>query len=319
MPRGPARRYGIAEWYGHDIMLLARDQRRAFAEQAYAERNRESPAVMPCPYLNSLRAGALCNKSGGVCSTRPYTVGEKGEGVPGDGMVTLCPNRFLEGAVLLKWVATVMLGSSDGILAVKETPFLRRTGVAVDAEEESRAGRIDWIFVDPATLNTQQLRWCALETQSLYFSGHNMTDDFQRYATSETLIYPTRGRRPDYRSGGPKRLSPQLAIKVPLLARWGIKSAVLVDRYFFNEMSELREITYGGDDDRLAEAEIVWFICDYSDDGQLLPGDVRYCSLADSITALNAAQPIALGQLVGYLGRTVAAPRNQHTNVFTLS
>ena len=319
MPRGPSKRYGIAEWYGTDILKLTVRQRKAVAAQASAERARESQPVSPCPFLGSLKPGALCNKAGGVCSARPYTMGENNVGEPSTGVVTFCPNRFLEGAVLLKWVAEVMLGSSDGISAVKETPFLRRTGASLDADNESKAGRIDWILVDPTSLESGQPKWCALETQSLYFSGRNMTEDFNRYVTSETLIFPDEHRRPDYRSGGPKRLSPQLTIKVPLLARWNIKTAVLVDRYFFNEMSTLQEFTYEAEADRLANADVVWFVCDYSDDGHLLPDSVHYSTLGDSISALNAAEPIARNKFVEHFQRTLATARNQGTKVFKLS
>lgn len=314
-----SKRYGIAEWYGNDLVELSPLERVAFAEQAFAERSRIPVTSLPCPFASSLRPDSLCNKSGGVCSARPYVRGADGEGVPGKGIVTLCPSRFLQDGDLLKWVAEVMLGSSEGILAIKETPFLRRTGALLDSESESKAGRIDWIFVDPATLDSSSLRWCALETQSLYFSGHNMTDDFERYRSSGSIIFPSKNRRPDYRSGGPKRLSPQLAIKVPLLARWGIKSAVLVDRFFFNEMSLIQEIDYEGHDDKLAEAEVVWFVCDYSGEGKLARGTVHYSSLADSITALNAAQPIGKKDFVANLGKAVKNPRNENTKYFKLS
>lgn len=312
-------RYGIAEWYGHDIVSASQEVRRGFAEMAHSERTSGIKPSLPCPFLGSIKEGALCNKSGGVCSARPYSRDTSGGGIPESGLVTLCPNRFLEEGNLLRWVAEVMLGTSKGILAVKETPFLKRTGSTLEDDDQSKAGRIDWIFIDPDTMKSTNSKWCALETQSLYFSGHNMTDDFERYRSAGNLIFPTKTRRPDYRSGGPKRLSPQLTIKVPLLAKWGIKTAVLVDRYFFNEMSSLQEITYGDESDRLSEAELVWFVCEYSSSGALDRGTVHYASLDDSIKALNAAQPIARREFVQNLEATVTAPRNLNTKFFKLS
>jgi hypothetical protein len=297
---------------------MAVEQRQAFAQQAFDERNRQAGAVNECPHLGALRPGALCNKSGGVCSIRPYSADNPETESLADSMVTICPSRFLEDGRLLRWVAQTMLGSSADILAVKETPFLRRTGLAVDPDEGSRAGRIDWVLVDPSTIASSALRWCALEMQSLYFSGHNMTDDFDRYRTATDLVFPARSRRPDYRSGGPKRLAPQLSIKVPLLARWGIKTAVLVDRYFFAQMSEMPEIRYGDHDDRLAEAELVWFVSDFRD-GHLVEGEVHYASLADSITALNASEPMAKAEFIRNLSQVVANERNIGTKVFRLS
>ena len=48
-------------------------------------------------------------------------------------------------------------------------------------------------------------------------------------------------RRPDYRSSGPKRLSPQLDVKVPVLRNWGKKVVVVIDRFFYDNMNTLAD------------------------------------------------------------------------------
>src|SRR5262249_29127554 len=65
--------------------------------------------------------------------------------------------------------------------------------------------------------NADPLRWCALEIQAVYFSGKSMGREFAAIAQHEGLAipFPAAHRRPDYRSSGPKRLMPQLQIKVP--------------------------------------------------------------------------------------------------------
>jgi hypothetical protein len=77
---------------------------------------------------------------------------------------------------------------------VKETPFLRKiadarrtpeiaTDMQIEAkEQEKKAGRIDWILVNPATIGAGELEWCAVETQALYFSGAKMRPEFDAYA-----------------------------------------------------------------------------------------------------------------------------------------
>lgn len=52
-----------------------------------------------------------------------------------------------------------------------------------EAEEEGKkAGRIDWIIVNPVTMAAAELEWCAVETQALYFSSGKMRPEFEAYA-----------------------------------------------------------------------------------------------------------------------------------------
>ncbi|MCE9621000.1 MAG: hypothetical protein K8R99_01500 [Actinomycetia bacterium] len=302
--------YGIAEWYGRDITLMSVEERKAVAIEAVSHHSREKSKRI-CPF--ALKE-TLCSKKGGVCSIRPYTA-EKGEVEAQLPIVTVCPMRFLENADLLRWVAKTMLGTSDDVVAVKETPFLKRAGASVGDEESAKAGRIDWLLVDTASTPR---RMAALETQSLYFSGGNMRHDFDMYLTSDVLFKPPKARRPDYRSGGPKRLSPQLAVKVPLLRAWGIKMAVMVDDFFFNEMATMPEITGTNDADKLLTAEIVWFVAKY-EGAHLVPSRVAYSRLDDSVIALNAAVPMSATDFAAKLDMDIAAPGNQGKKVFNLS
>lgn len=68
---------------------------------------------------------------------------------------------------------------------------------------------------------------------------------------------PVEGRRPDYRSSGPKRLMPQLQIKVPTLRRWGKKMAILVDHAFFLSMGEMKHV------EAISNCDVVWFLADF--------------------------------------------------------
>jgi hypothetical protein len=148
--------------------------------------------------------------------------------------VTTCPTRFVadveDGRSLFNWISGKMLDTVEPII-VKETPFLRKVSdsrlpveairneeVAADVEEEEeaekKAGRIDWLVVNPASMSANDLEWAAVETQALYFSGGKMITEFQAYAAARSdVLFPLGKRRPDYRSSGPKRLSPQLDVK----------------------------------------------------------------------------------------------------------
>lgn len=327
-PRAPIARYGIGEWYGHDLTTLSAKERAHFGRLSFAqasdvkkmslEQRQKFWAVNfgrkykvtdfdspTCPFLSSLSPLSPCTKAGGVCSMRNYEALGDGHGrATPDASPTVCPFRFLENETLLRWVSEKMLGTSNPIV-IKETPFLRKIATLsgnVDEDEASeeigegkKAGRIDWLLVDPDTADSEMPKWCAVETQGVYFSGAKWKNEFEAFAKDGAkLHYPLGGRRPDYRSNGPKRLAPQLSVKVPVLRAWGTKVAVIVDRYFYKEMADLQSAFPSArtDQDRLDRAEVVWFVADYNDQMQLVPGDVIYSDLAKSIEALNATRPI---------------------------
>jgi len=286
-------RYGIAEWYGAQMHRLPASVKAEYAAVACAPgQNR----TMPCPFLSSLISSAKCNKEGGVCAIRRYKeLPDSDRATYNDGQsVTLCPIRFLEDTRALRWVAEVVLGTSNPIV-IKEVPFLEKLAASGEHDTEgNKAGRIDWILVHP---NTEQFKWCALETQSVYFSGTEMRSDFEQYKEpADGLFFPAATRRPDYRSSGPKRLAPQLKTKVPELGAWGAKTAVIVDKYFYDNMSTLPQVNIRGGDKAamLSAAEVIWFVVDYDEAGNLVPVEQLYTKLDASIAALNATRPIPL-------------------------
>jgi len=339
-PRTAAPRYGIAEWFGKDIAQLTPEERQAFGLLSVKQMEasvRSLPDAPPCPFLETLLPGARCNKRGGVCSIRKYTVGpdKSGVAVPGDKIVTTCPTRFIadveDGKSVFKWISEKMLGTPTPII-VKETPFLRKISdarlpveaardeeVAGDVEEEEeaekKAGRIDWIVVNPASMSTAgELEWAAVETQALYFSGGKMITEFQAYAAEPgSILFPLGKRRPDYRSSGPKRLSPQLDVKVPVLGAWGKKVAIVIDKFFFDNMNKLDDVYTRGDERaRRDNAAIVWFIVDYDGALRLRATEIHYTTLDSSRRALNATEPLAKADFTSNLKGVINNP--QRTN-----
>ncbi len=229
-----------------------------------------------------------------------------------------------------------MLDISKPVI-VKETPFLRKISdarlpvaaiqdpevagdVTEEEEEEKKAGRIDWIVVNPASMAAAELEWAAVETQALYFSGGKMIVEFQAYAAAPTaVLFPIGKRRPDYRSSGPKRLSPQLDVKVPVLGAWGKKVAIVIDRFFFENMNKLDEVYTRGDERaRHDNAAIIWFIVDYDAQLKLRINEVHYTTLDSSRRALNATEPLAKSDFTTNLKGVINNP--QRTNkVFKVS
>ena len=337
--RAVAPRYGIAEWFGKDIAMLTAEERQAFGQLSVRQMEasvRSLPDAPPCPFLETLLPGARCNKRGGVCSIRKYAPGpeKSGVAVPGDRIVTTCPTRFVadveDGQSLFNWISGKMLDTVKPII-VKETPFLRKVSdsrlpveairneeVAADIEEEEeaekKAGRIDWLVVNPASMSANDLEWAAVETQALYFSGGKMITEFQAYAAAPSdVLFPLGKRRPDYRSSGPKRLSPQLDVKVPVLGAWGKKVAIVIDKFFFDNMNRLDDVYTRGDERaRRDNAAIVWFIVDYDDSLRLRTAEIHYTTLDSSRRALNATEPLLKAEFTANLKGVINNP--QRTN-----
>jgi hypothetical protein len=283
--------WGIAEWYGKDIVEMSEDERRSAAEIALRT-NAEGLKNVPqptCPFLDTIKPGAPCNKKGGICSIRQYTkVGD--DVVVADGQpATNCPNRFLEHrgeTSIFSVIAEELYGVTSGAKVIKEIPFLEKE--VLEGERSAKAGRIDWILVpDPSAANEGEFPWIAIESQAVYFSGGNIWVDVALYAGDPSRLHmPALHRRPDFRSSGAKRLAPQLLAKSPVVTRWGRKIAVIIDLAFFNEMGAL---VVASDFDN---SEVVWIITKYEDDMKMVIHTVLYAELGPSISALQAAKPV---------------------------
>ncbi|EWS77043.1 hypothetical protein FUT69_00020 [Xylella taiwanensis] len=207
------------------------------------------------------------------------------EGKQGDFRIT-CPYRFHDDLDVFKWVGETILGDTDPLL-VSEVGFLE-AGVSTDSEGGDAVGRIDMVLVSSKTPKQGSMHWVALEIQAVYFSGNAMKSEFAAFndAVVDWVMFPAGRRRPDYRSSGPKRLMPQLQIKVPTLRRWGKKMAVVVDRAFFDSIGEMDKVS------DLSNADIAWFIVRLEElQGQkrtrMVRDEVRYTTLERSVEGLT--------------------------------
>ena len=273
-----ADRYGIGEWFGVPIHTLTDDKRQSFAKAALYKDNEPIPL---CPFVSGFaKANVKCSKKGGVCTFAPYQAPDPEAELPAAiraGLTAFCPNRFYEGATAFRAIGERVLGTTNIGLA-KEVDFLTSTTTG------EAAGSIDWVLFD---LKNRK-NWCALEFQAVYFSGGGMTSDFTAYLTASGLVFPTKTRRPDFRSSGPKRLMPQLMIKVPTLRRWGKRCAVVVDTEFFKAMGEIRTVNH------ISNCDIVWFVVGYTAEHKLELRQVVYSTLESSVEGLTGGVPVPL-------------------------
>lgn len=329
-------RFHIAEWYGRPFLELTDAERLELAEHkvggsamkkdeiarliALEAKEAATPltnqedarlAVLrnkleqqkqneqPCPF----RTDSLyptCTKPGGVCSLQLLSDdngqiaevhGERGK------VRAMCPYRFHQNNTVFRHVGEQLLDDPDP-KQMGEVGFLESTG-NLDSAAGADVGYIDMILASPRAGPEFPLKWAPVEIQAVYFSGKEMPIEFRHIRDNAgALSMPQEARRPDYRSSGPKRLMPQLQIKVPTLRRWGKKMAVVVDLPFFRSMGEMRTVS------EVSNADIVWFLVDFprpphGAHRELVVVEQLYTTLESAIEGLTGGVPVSLNHFEG--------------------
>ena len=207
---------------------------------------------------------------------------------PQDTPVIMCPQRFEEDSLLVDWLAEIVGFPPEEVMLAREVPFMRNPNTG------QSAGMIDLILArDP----NGRIEWFGMEVQAVYFSGRGMESEIEAQIgephDERPAPFPNATRRPDWRSSSAKRLMPQLDVKVPLLRQWGRKTAVVVDRPFFDSI--------GGPSDPpshdLDAGDVVWMVPELvADNGgqyRLVRGHWEVLTLDDSRNKLLAAEPVS--------------------------
>lgn len=289
------------------------DERRELARKVLMPKKER--VQQPCPF-QATKKDAMCSKDGGVCSLRLYSFGThpvngRAVGIPVTGpqgeLRATCPYRFHEAKTVFNWVGETILGDAKPLL-VGEVGFLEASATT-DAVGGDDVGRIDMVLVSSTTPKDAPMEWAALEIQAVYFSGNAMRGEFESFAddTVDWVTFPAGKRRPDYRSSGPKRLMPQLQIKVPTLRRWGKKMAVVVDRSFFDSIGEMDRVEH------ISNADIAWFVVKFeevegSKQMHIVQDEVRYTTLERSVEGLTGGKPVALPVFQDRIGDKIVHP-----------
>lgn len=222
-------KHPLAEVFGH----LTRDQ------SAKATRYRSRRL---CPFNNKV---PNCTKDKaknplGVCS------------VFHDGRPAItCPIRFRE-----EWLIT---DDAASFFFAEGTSWSSLTEVRLNDAQGKSAGNIDVVLV-AYDENGKVFDFGALEIQAVYISG-NVRDPFEYFMKnprergnmdwSAQPNYP----RPDYLSSSRKRLAPQLLFKGGILHSWQKKTAVALNKSFFDTLPRVSTV-------KKTKADIAWLIYD---------------------------------------------------------
>lgn len=168
-----------------------------------------------------------------------------------DSPAITCPIRFRE-----DWLIT---DDAASFFFPEEASWSSLTEVRLNDAYGKSAGNIDVVLVAYDD-SGKVLDFGALEIQAVYISG-NIRDPFEYFMKkpkeragmdwSAQPNYP----RPDFLSSSRKRLAPQLMFKGGILHSWRKKSAVALNKSFFDTLPRLSTV-------KKAEADIAWLIYD---------------------------------------------------------
>lgn len=255
----------LAEVFGH----LVDDQ----SPKAIRYRSRRL-----CPFNNKI---PNCTKDKaknplGVCSVFH-------DGIP----AITCPIRFREDWLITDDAASFFFG--DG------TAWSSLTEVRLNDAHGKSAGNIDVVLV-AYDENGKIFDFGALEIQAVYISG-NVRDPFEYYMKnpkahaqmdwSAQPNYP----RPDYLSSSRKRLAPQLLFKGGILHSWRKRTAVALNKSFFETLPPLKTVSK-------SKADISWLIYDLQlvkEDGQerftLTKIDEVFTEFEPALAAITTSSP----------------------------
>jgi hypothetical protein len=140
-----------------------------------------------------------------------------------------------------------------------ESKWTSLTEVKLVDRQGVSAGNIDMVLVSYDD-HGRITDFGAVEVQAVYISG-NIRRPFEHYMADRHSRADMNWRgqpnfpRPDYLSSSRKRLAPQLIYKGGILKAWQKKTAVALDRMFFERLPELAEV-------EPAQADIAWLIYD---------------------------------------------------------
>jgi hypothetical protein len=169
----------------------------------------------------------------------------------GEDIVITCPIRFRE-----QWL---IAEDAASFFFPKGTKWTTLTEVRLKDKHGNSAGNIDVVLCSYNDRG-KVTDFGALEVQAVYISG-NVRNPFEHYmeAPEERTKMDWSARqgypKPDYLSSSRKRLAPQLIFKGGILKAWRKKTAVALNRGFFNTLPTLQEVEPKG-------ADIAWFVYD---------------------------------------------------------
>jgi Restriction endonuclease NotI len=229
VPKMAERKQPLSEVFGHMPTDLS-DKANRYRSSRLCPFNNKVPNCTKDKAKNPL----------GVCSVQ-Y------DGIP----AITCPIRFRE-----DWLIT---DDASSFFFPEGAKWSSLTEVRLNDANGKSAGNID-VVLAAYDEHGRIFDFGALEIQAVYISG-NVRDPFEHYMAnpkergkmdwSSQPNYP----RPDFLSSSRKRLAPQLLFKGGILHSWQKKTAVALNKSFFDTLPKLSTV-------KKNKADIAWLIYD---------------------------------------------------------
>jgi len=231
-----------------------------------------------CPFNNKV---PNCTKDKaknplGVCSV-----------LYGDSPAITCPIRFRENWLITDDAASFFFNERDAWSSLTE--------VRLNDANGKSAGNVDVILVS-YDKNGLILDFGGLEVQAVYISG-NVRDPFEHYMQDPlkncNMDWRTQPNypRPDFLSSSRKRLAPQLLFKGGIFHAWQKKTAVALDKSFFETLPKLTPV-------KKEDAGIAWLVYDLikvNENGQeryeLTKIDEVFTEFAPAMLSITTSEP----------------------------
>lgn len=239
-----------------------------------------------CPFGNRVPncTKDKANDPLGVCSI-----------IDGTDVVITCPVRFRERWIIAEDAATFFFPSG--------AKWTTLTEVRLKDKHENSAGNIDVVLCSYNDRG-RVADFGALEVQAVYISG-NVRNPFEHYMENPKarakMDWSTRPNypNPDYLSSSRKRLAPQLIFKGGIFQAWKKKTAVALNRGFFETLPALQEV-------EPSKADIAWFVYDLIKDPKMNVYALKrwnsvYTKFTESLEKITRSEPGDIADFVEVL------------------
>lgn len=250
-----------------------------------------------CPFGNKVPncTKDKANNPLGVCSI-----------VNGTDVVITCPVRFRE-----KWI---IAEDAAAFFFPKGAKWTTLTEVRLKDKHGGSAGNIDVVLCSYNDRG-RVTEFGALEVQAVYISG-NIRNPFEYYMEDPKgrakMDWSTRPNypNPDYLSSSRKRLAPQLIFKGGIFQAWKKKTAVALNRGFFETLPNLQEV-------EPSQADIAWFAYDLVKDPAtnvyaLQRWKAVYTKFTESLEKITRSEPGDISDFVEVLQDKVDEKLDNH-------
>jgi hypothetical protein len=212
----------------------------------------------------------------------------------GKEVVIVCPIRFRENWIIAEDAANFFFD--------EKVQWTTLTEVRLPDKYGRSAGNID-VVIAAYDDGGKVIDFGALEVQAVYISG-NIRDPFEGYIKeTKGKIFDWSGRanypKPDYLSSSRKRLAPQLIYKGGIIRAWNKKTAVALNKGFFETLPKFREVSKG-------EADIAWMVYGLrheksSQRFRLSRDKIVYAKFEDSLSRITKSEAGSVENFIGLL------------------